>query len=193
MANELEKNTETNPAQNEQNNESTPDTAELEAKIKQLESENNKLRQANTNASADASKWKKQYQDKLSEEERKKEEQDDQNRRLQEELESLRAERNVASYKSQLVAPDIGFEATLAQEVAEALNKGELVKVFDGLRKFLVAHDKALKENAFRQNPTLQGGSQQKAISKEQFDKMGYKERLEVFNNHPDLYKEYTQ
>jgi hypothetical protein len=56
-----------------------------------------------------------------------------------------------------------------------------------------VAHDKALKENAFKNNPTLPGGSSTKAVTKEQFDAMGYKERLEVFNQYPDLYKEYTK
>ena len=62
MANELET---TNGTEN------TPDTSELEARIKALETENGKLRQANTNASAEASKYKKQLQEKQTEEERK--------------------------------------------------------------------------------------------------------------------------
>jgi hypothetical protein len=77
--------------------------------------------------------------------------------------------------------------------VAVALNGGETAKVFDGLRKFVEAHDKALKENAFRNNQTLPGGSSTKAVTKEQFDSMGYKERLEVYQKYPDLYKEYTK
>ena len=200
MANELEKTTETKeetkvdetkvetkPKENE------PSIADLEAKIKQLESENGKLRQATTNASADASKWKKQYQDTLSEEARKKEEQDEQNATLQKELETLRAERNVANYKSQLTAPDIGVDGNTAQDIAEALNAGDVAKVFAGLRKFITTHDKALRENAFRNNPTLQGGNTGKAVTKEQFDAMSYTERLEVYNNYPDLYNEYTK
>ena len=106
MANELDKSTETKPETDKKEPEKkeepkTPSTKELEDKIKQLESENGKLRQANTNASADASSWKKKYQDKLSEEDRKKEEQEEQTATLQKELETLRAERNVANHKSQ--------------------------------------------------------------------------------------------
>ena len=60
MANELENpNTETKPeAKSEQK---TNDTASLEARIKALETENGKLKQSVTNASADASEWKKKY------------------------------------------------------------------------------------------------------------------------------------
>jgi len=195
MANELEKNIETET----KDNPAVKTAEELEARIKQLEAENGKLRQANTNASADASKWKKQYQEAdekykstLSEEEQKKIKHDEEIATLRNERDQLLTERNVASHKAQLLS--IGFEDSLAQSVAEALNAGETAKIFDGLRKFITAHDKALKENAFRNNPTLPGGgAETKAISKEQFDKMGYTERVEVFEKYPDLYQEYTK
>ena len=188
MANELEKNTETNGNESKKQD---VDTAELEAKIKALESERDKLKQSVTNASADASEWKKKYQSKLSEEEAAKEKQEEANATLQKELEDLRAERNVANHKAQLIS--MGFEDALAVETAQALNSGDTAKVFDALRKFITTHDKQLKENAFRQNPTLPGGGHEgKAITKEQFDKMGYTERLKVFNEHHDLYKEFT-
>ena len=188
MANELEKPVENNEENTEGKNELT--AAQLEARIKQLESENNKLRQANTNASADASKWKKQYQDKLSEEERTKEQQSEAAASMQKELEALRAERNVANYKSQLTAPGIGFDADLAQEMAEALNTGDTAKVFDGLRKFLVVHDKALNEQSLRNNPTLPGGAVPSTVSVAEFHKMNLSERMKLFNEQPDLYNE---
>ena len=67
-------NTAENTTQESQSKEQTVDTKGLEARIKALEAENGKLRQANTNASADASEWKKKYQSKLTEEEKAKEE-----------------------------------------------------------------------------------------------------------------------
>lgn len=198
MANELEKNAETVETEKENSGgtENTPSASELEARIKKLESENEKLRQANTNASADASKWKKQYQDMLPEQERLKKQQEEQEATLREQVKALQAERNVANHKSQLTAPDIGCDSITAQEIAEAMsdmNVDDAAKIFNGLRKFLVAHDKQLKENAFRVNKTLPGGDATKPITKEQFDAMGYKERVDVLNKYPELYQEYTK
>ena len=198
MANELEKNAETVETEKENSGgaENTPSASELEARIKKLESENEKLRQANTNASADASKWKKQYQDMLPEQERLKKQQEEQEATLREQVKALQTERNVANHKSQLTAPDIGCDGATAQEIAEALSDmstEDAAKIFNGLRKFLVAHDKQLKENAFRTNKTLPGGDGTKPVTKEQFDAMGYKERVDVFNKYPELYQEYTK
>ena len=61
----------------------------MEARIKQLETENGKLKQAQSNASADASEWKKKYQATLSEQDKAKEQQDEANAALQKELETL--------------------------------------------------------------------------------------------------------
>lgn len=196
MANELNQNTETNTNNGKENTavenkETGNDIASLQEQIKKLEAENGKLRKANTNASADASKWKKQYQERLSEEDRKKEEQAEAEATLRQEVETLRKERNVANHKSELIS--IGFEDALATDVATALNDGDTGKVFDGLRKFITAHDKAIKESAFRNNPTLPGGNATKTVTKEQFAKMGYKERLEIYNTQPELYKELTK
>ena len=189
MANELENTA--NETNTEENKTETVDTKNLEKRIRELETENNKLRQANTNASADASKWKKQYQEKLSEEERAKAQQDEANTALQQELETLRAERNIANHKAQLLS--IGFGDDVAEETAKAINDQDTAKLFDGIRKFIESHDKAVQEQNLRTNPTLKGGTAPKTITKEQFDQMGYIERVKVYQEHPDLYKEFTK
>ena len=196
MANELENaNIELN-----QTKDSGKDTASLEARIKELESENGKLRNANTNASADASKhkkaaeeWRQKYEGKLSEEEKAKEQQDSATAAMQKELEELRKERNIANYTSALVAQDIGMDAETAKAVAEALNANEPDKVFDGIRKFIVTHDKNLRKDSLLNNQTLPGGSTDKTVSREEFDKMGLSEMMAFKTEHPDLYVEYTK
>ena len=195
MDNELENTVETTEQKtNKDSEKESVDLTELQKKLKAQAEEIEKLRKANTNASADASKWKKQYQEKLSDEEKAKQQQDEAAAAMRNELEMLRKERDIAKFTGALTASDIGMDADTAKAVAEALNANETDKVFDGIRKFITAHDKALRESAFRNNPTLTGGGDPgKAISKEQFDAMSYTQRLEVFDKYPDLYKEYTK
>lgn len=194
MGNELENTTETTETNTKENSsQDTINLKDLQAKIKALESENGKLKQSVTNASADASKWKKQYQDKLSEQDLAKEQQDEANAALQKELEDLRKERNIAKYTGELVDARIGMDTETAKSVAEALNAGETEKVFDGIRQFISAHDKSLRESALRNNQTLPGGSVGKVTTKEEFRAMSLSEMMDFKANHPDLYAEYTK
>ena len=197
MANEP---TNTNETNVESKGTESKSTADLEARIKELEAENGKLKQATTNASADASRhkkeaaeWKDKYNSRLSDEEKAKEDQANATAAMQEELENLRKERNIAKFTASLAASDIGMDAETAKAVAEALNAGETEQVFDGLRRFITAHDKALREDALRNNRTLPGGSTTKTITKEDFAKMSYTEMLALKREHPDQFAEFTK
>ena len=187
--NETVQNTEQTSKENSAND--TVDLKELQNQVKALEAERDKLRQSVTSASADASKWKKQYQEKLSTEEKAKQEQDEATAAMQKELETLRTERNIAKISGALVAQDIGMDAETANAVAAAMNAGETDKVLDGIRQFINTHDKALRETAIRNNPTLPGGKTDVTVTKEQFDAMGYEEMLALKRSNPELYNEY--
>lgn len=184
---------------NVENNESSAtDTSEMDKRIKALEAENAKLKQSVTNASADASKWKKEFQEKknelesrMTEEEKAKAQQDAATAAMQQELETLRNERNVANHKAELT--DIGFGNDLAQEVAEAINGGDTATLFAGIRKFVASHDKELTAKSLMSNPVLSGGQTEKTVTREEFQKMGYKEMLAFSREHPELYNEYTK
>lgn len=195
MDNELKDTEQTTETSSKENSDSpTVDLKELQARIKSLESENGKLKQSVTNASADASKWKKQYQDRLSDEERTKQQQDEANAALQKKVAELEAERNIAQMTGALVANDIGMDAETAKVVAEAMNAGDTAKVMDGIRQFVKTHDKALREDALKNNQTLPGGaSTEKPVTREQFDAMSLSEMMAFKVNHPDLYAEYTK
>lgn len=178
-----------------------PDTNQIdwEARAKALESENNKLRKSVTEASADASKHKhnaeelqKQLNERMTEEERAKAEEAERNAARDKELEELRTAMNVAKYSASLMANDIGMDTETAKAVAEALNAGETDKVLDGIRKFVVTHDKALREDSLKNNPTLPGGASEKVITKEDFKKMSLAEMTELYNSNPALYRELT-
>ena len=179
-----------------------PDTNQIdwEARAKALESENNKLRKSVTEASADASKHKhnaeelqKQLNERMTEEERAKAEEAERNAARDKELEELRTAMNVAKYSASLMANDIGMDTETAKAVAEALNAGETDKVLDGIRKFIVTHDKSLRESALKNNPVLQGGAIDKTVSKAEFKAMSLSEMMAFKAEHPDLYAEYTK
>ena len=201
MANELNNAEQTTGITTKQNSDSNATSLkELQDRIKTLESENGKLRDSVTNASADASNWKKQFKEKddalkamMSDEERAKQEQDEANAALQKELETLRAERNIAKISGALVANDIGMDAETANAVAEAMNAGDTEKVLNGIRQFITAHDKSLREDALRNNQTLQGGASTKSVTREEFKNMGYKEMLQFKMEHPEQYAEFTK
>ena len=178
-----------------------PDTNQIdwEARAKALEAENGKLRKSVTEASADASKHKhnaeelqKQLNERMTEEERAKAEEAERNAARDKELEELRTAMNVAKYSASLMANDIGMDTETAKAVAEALNAGETDKVLDGIRKFVVTHDKALREDSLKNNPTLPGGASEKVITKEDFKKMSLAEMTELYNSNPALYRELT-
>jgi len=193
MDNELNNTSETTETNSKQISEPTVDLKELQTKIKALEAENGKLKQSVTNASADASKWKKQYQEKLSAEEQAQIKQDEATAAMQKELEDLRTERNIARISGALVANDIGMDSATANAVATAMNAGETDAVLDGIRKFINAHDKALREDALRNNKTLPGGSSTKTITQEEFNNMSYMEMLTLKREHPEQYAEFTK
>ena len=194
MDNELNE-TVQNTEQNSKENSDSPtvDLKELQKQIKALEAENGKLKQSVTSASADASKWKKQYQEKLSAEEQAQIKQDEATAAMQKELEDLRRERNIAQISGALVANDIGMDAETANAVAAAMNAGETDKVLDGIRQFINTHDKALRESAIRNNPTLPGGKPEATVTKADFEKMGYREMVAFKQQNPELYNEYMK
>lgn len=189
----------TNENSNVEKNESGTN-GESEAKIKDLEAQIAKLKNAVTNASADASKWKQTAKEKddelkakMTNEERTKKEQDEANAALLQRVAELETERNIANYTAALSASDIGMEADTAKTVAEALNAGEIDKVFDGIRKFIVAHDKAIRETALKNNPTLPGGAADKTVTQAEFDAMSLSEMMQFKTDYPELYAQYTK
>lgn len=125
------------------------DTAALEARIKALESENGKLRKANTEASADASKWKKQYQDTLSEADKAKAEQEEAAAAMQEKLDRLETNERTAILKS------IGFNDETSEAIITAFKESDFEGLAEGIRKFIDIHDKDLKSNMIQNNPTI--------------------------------------
>lgn len=152
-------------------------------------SEIERYKNAASKANSEAAEWKKKHNALLSEEEQKKNEAEEEMNRIREELETLRKEKVESDHRAKLIA--LGYEETLAAETAKALVNGETEKVFAAQKKHQESLEKKIRADVLKDTPKPKAGSGTKSeITKEQFDEMGYTERLKVFNDNPELYKE---
>lgn len=176
---------------NEQTQENTVDTATLQAELDRLRGENAKLKNAQSNASADASRYKKELQARMSEKERE----DTQTKEL---IEQLKAD-NAALKRAQTLAEQkagyigLGLEAEIAEKAATATYDGDFAGLTAALKDFITAHDKALLADALRQTPRPGAGGSEQPVTREQFDAMSYTERVKLYDEQPELYKTLTQ
>lgn len=170
----------------------TVDTSALQAELERLKGENAKLKNAQSNASSDAAKYKRELQARMSEQEREA-------NQTKELIEQLKAD-NAALKRAQTLAEQragyigLGFDAATAEKAAAATYDGDFANLTAVFKDFLTAHDKALMAEAVRQTPRPGVGATDKpAVTREQFDKMGYSERMKLFAEQPELYNTFTR
>lgn len=168
------------------------DLAALQAELAKFKAENEKLKNAQSNASADASKYKKELAARMTEQEKAAAETRELIENLKAENEALKRSQALAEHEAGFVGA--GFESETAKKAAEAFFDKDFKAFMGTLNNFITAHDKALNADAIRNTPKPGSGSTgASSITKEQFDKLGYAERTKLFNEQPDLYKELTK
>ena len=170
--------------------EQAPDVNALKAEIERLTVENGKLKNAQSNASADASKFKKQLQERMSAQEKAEAETKDLIETLRAENESMKKEREIAVSTAAFVG--VGFNETLAKQAAEAFG-GNREDFIVALKSFITEHDKALNADALRATPRPGAGAVEPAVTKEQFEKMTYSERVKLYEEQPELYQKLNE
>ena len=164
---------------------------DYETEMKKLREENEKLKKAQTNAAKDASDWKAKFRATQDEATRAAEEQKETLAKVIAENEALRNAQKMATHKAGWLG--LGFDETLASEAADASVNSDFDALLAAMKKFIENHDKELNAANIRNMPAPVSGSPAQSVTKEQFDKMGYDEMVEVFTKYPDLYKEFTK
>jgi hypothetical protein len=135
---------------------------------------------------------KRQLKAKQTEEERKEAERLEAEAAMKAELEALRREKTISDSKAKFLG--LGYDEKLAAETAKALADGDMDKVFANQGIHIENVKKAERASALAGDPKPPaGGSGGAKITKEQFDAMGYSERLKVFNEQPELFKQFTE
>ena len=170
--------------------------AEIETALAAVElptdnTEIERLKAAVSKSNSEAAELKKQLRTKLTEDEAAKLKDAEDREKLQSDYNALLKKVTVSENKAKLLA--IGYDDKLADETAEAMANGELEKVFTNQKKHMENLEKKIRADVLKETPKpAPGGDGGKGITQEQFDAMGYTERLKVFNEQPELYKEFT-
>lgn len=149
-----------------------------------------RLKAAVSKSNSEAAELKKQLRTKLTEDEAAKLKDAEDREKLQSDYNALLTKVTISENKAKLLA--IGYDDKLADETAEAMVNGELEKVFTNQKKHMENLEKKIRADVLKETPKpAPGGAGGKGITQEQFDAMGYTERLKVFNEQPEIYKEF--
>lgn len=128
-------------------------------------------------ASSEAAKFKKQLNEKLTEEEVKERERAEQQAEKDNELNALRKEIAVSKYKAKYIA--LGYDEKTADEAANAAYDGDFDKVFELQSKNIEAVRKSAESEAMKKTPAPRSGGDGE-------EKMTLAEAMEYKNEHPE-------
>ena len=143
-------------------------------------------------AASDTANYKKQLRANMSEAEQKALADAEALKALQDEVAQLREEKSIAENSKGLVA--IGYDEKTANEVATAFLKGDFATVIKAQTAFVDAQKKAVVAEQVKGTPEPPAGNDAaKTLTKEQFRKMSLNEQMKVYNDTPELYKEFTK
>jgi len=136
---------------------------------------------------SELAKYKKQYNELLSDDERKKVEANEELVALREKVQAMEQEKTITNNKSQFIS--LGYDEGLAEETAKALFNGDTTRVFANHKKFLENHDKTLKAEMLKETPIPPAGNGQPLpMTRERFQKLSTEERMEFAQTHPEEY-----
>lgn len=136
---------------------------------------------------------KKDLRARMTEEEQAKAENEALLKQYKEQAETLQREKNIATSKAKFIS--IGYDDSLAQETAEALEKGDFATVFKNQQTVIENVRKIAKGEAMANTPAPVGKADEggKTISKEQFKAMSLSERTSLYQTNRELYNELSK
>jgi chromosome segregation ATPase len=157
-----------------------------------MTSEVDKLRNQLSKANSEAKSYKDKLNEKLTDEEKAREERDKEIADIRAELEAYKQKDAVNENIKSLLS--LGYDEALAENTAKAMVAGDLKTVFANQKTFIESVKAGVKSEVLKDTPTPSGGTANvPAVTKEQFDKMGFTEMMEFQHNNPELYNEYTK
>lgn len=152
--------------------------------------EYDKMKKLKDEASKEASSWKKKYNSTLSEKEQLEIAQNEANEELQNNYDALLRKTTIAERKAELV--ELGYDAKLAQETAEAMADGDFSKVIANQSKFAESVKKNTTDELLKNTKTPEGGNGTEGMTKEQFNKLSIQEKQNLLDTDPTTFKQFA-
>ena len=167
-----------------------PTVEELMAQLASERAEKEKYKNASDKASSEAANYKKQLRSKQTAEEAEAEAKAEAERLQKEKYEEMSKEldhiKAVSAYKN------ISTEETV-ENLIDAVADGDHSAIAAIIQKQIKAAVTAKEAEWMKSRPPINVGGGENTISKEQFNKMKYQERVEFKSKNPELYKKYTE
>lgn len=148
-----------------------------------------KIKSALDKATSEASSYKKQLRERMTEEEARAAKDAEDRAAIQKELEELRAEKVVGQHTAKFLG--LGYDEKLARETATALASGEHETVFRNHAKFLADREKALRAEILKATPTPPAGDGAEKKTREDFAKMTLAEKQKFARENPEAFNEF--
>ena len=147
-----------------------------------------KLKNALSKSNSEAAKYKKELQEKMSDDEKKAKESAEEIEKLRSDYNELLKEKNISTYKSELLA--LGYEDKLASDTAEAMVNGDIKKVSLNQKKHQEAVAQKIRSDILKETPKPGGGNGSGTMTIEKLKEMTTEERLKFSEEHPEEYKQ---
>lgn len=124
--------------------------------VNKLRAEVEKLKASLSKANSEAAEYKRQRNAEMDKSKLAEVERAEQEKAMRDELETLRKEKAVTDYTNK--ALEVGFEAEIAAQTANAMADGNMDAVFDALKAFVEATKTRLENEALNRQPALSAG-----------------------------------
>ena len=160
----------------------------LQKELEAAKADLDKSRKSIENLTKENAEKKRELAAKMTEQEKVEAERAERDAAIQKELEELRKEKALATGKATFLA--LGTTDEQASEMSKAWNEGNLDGLSKVFKTFMEERDKQKAAEALKNTPKpLQGGGA-KSYTREDLDKMTYKERAAFAEENKELYAE---
>ena len=141
--------------------------------------------------SSELASTKKSLKATLGEEEQKRLEQAETLKAMQEELQELRAEKQLGEMTTQYMS--LGYDEALAKSTAKAFMSGDMATVFANQKTHQTNIEKKVKADLINSTPEPKVTNTNQGMTKESFKKLTPMEKYKLSVENPELYKSFYE